>query len=318
MLAILTITTPIFLLIGLGFFSVRFGWLQQEHLQGLGAFVIRFALPALIYTALASKPINDIINPIYLTAYGGGSLLSYTLGFLLTRIWRKQDWSTATLNGFGMGISNSGFIGYSVLVMVLGQTAGVYLALNVIVENLLIIPLFLILAELAQPHESNLAKTFLHIGATLVRNPMVAALILGLLVSITGLKLPTPLTHAISMLAQASAPVALFVIGGSLFGVRLGHNKWDMLVISSGKLLIHPLLVLALFLLLPHDNTLAVLCGVLLATAPMASIFPIMGQRFGQEQRCAAILMSATLMSFFSMSFMLLIWHTWFANTLPQ
>ncbi len=49
-----------------------------------------------------------------------------------------------------MSASNSGFIGYPVAAMVLGSPAAMFLALNMLIENLLIIPLALTLAELGR------------------------------------------------------------------------------------------------------------------------------------------------------------------------
>jgi predicted permease len=42
--------------------------------------------------------------------------------------------------------------------------------------------------------------------------------------------------------------------------------------------------------------------GVLFACSPMMSIFPILGQRFGLEDRCSATLLVATGLSFFTIS----------------
>ena len=43
-----------------------------------------------------------------------------------------------------MSFSNTGFIGYPLLSMVIGDAAGSYFAMNVLVENMLLIPLFFI------------------------------------------------------------------------------------------------------------------------------------------------------------------------------
>jgi hypothetical protein len=45
--------------------------------------------------------------------------------------------------------------------------------------------------------------------------------------------------------------------------------------------------------------------AVLFACAPMMSIYPIMGQKYGHEGLCAATLLAATVTSFFSISSML-------------
>ena len=49
-LNILTVTTPIYLLIGLGYLAVRVGWFSRTDMRVLGQFVLRFALPALLFT----------------------------------------------------------------------------------------------------------------------------------------------------------------------------------------------------------------------------------------------------------------------------
>lgn len=43
--------------------------------------------------------------------------------------------------------ANSGFVGYPILMLTLPSVAGVTLALNMMVENLLFIPLVIVLAE---------------------------------------------------------------------------------------------------------------------------------------------------------------------------
>ena len=52
---VLAITVPIFLLIATGYFAVRAGLVEQAGLKTLVAFVLNFALPALIVRALAGR-----------------------------------------------------------------------------------------------------------------------------------------------------------------------------------------------------------------------------------------------------------------------
>ncbi|MNJ00847.1 hypothetical protein D3C73_1602890 [compost metagenome] len=42
--------------------------------------------------------------------------------------------------------------------------------------------------------------------------------------------------------------------------------------------------------------------GLLFASAPMMSIYPILGLRFGLEERCAASLVAATVLAFLTIS----------------
>ena len=57
---IFNIIAPILILIGLGFVCVRYEWLKREHIQGMGVFVLKVALPVLIVNALMQKDFAEI------------------------------------------------------------------------------------------------------------------------------------------------------------------------------------------------------------------------------------------------------------------
>jgi len=59
------------------------------------------------------------------------------------------------------------------------------------------------------------------VAVGLWRNPLVLGLAVGLAASLLGLRLPQPLERTVGLLAQSSAALSLFVIGGSLAGLRL-------------------------------------------------------------------------------------------------
>ncbi|MBG0845548.1 AEC family transporter [Pseudomonas chengduensis] len=302
MLTVLGITAPIFILIGLGFVSARIALINREQIRGLGAFVINFALPALVLRALVERRLDEVLNWPYLAAYALASLSLFTAGFAVARWLRGQGQSASAILAMGMSVSNSGFIGYPIAVMVLGQTAAVAMALGMLVENLLLIPLALALAEAGTQRGNGGWALLRETGLRLARNPLIIAIAVGLLLSLLQIRLPAVPLRVVDMLADASAPVALFVIGGSLYGLKLGGMGGDLVQTALGKLVLHPLALLLAFLLLPGVEPQLMVAGLLFASAPMMSIYPILGQRFGLEQRCAAALVAATVLAFFSIS----------------
>ena len=302
MLTVLGITAPIFILIGLGFVSARIALINREQIRGLGAFVINFALPALVLRALVERRLDEVLNWPYLAAYALASLSLFTAGFAVARWLRGQGQSASAILAVGMSVSNSGFIGYPIAVMVLGQTAAVAMALGMLVENLLLIPLALALAEAGTQRGNGGWALLRETGLRLARNPLIIAIAVGLLLSLLQIRLPAVPLRVVDMLADASAPVALFVIGGSLYGLKLGGMGGDLVQTALGKLVLHPLALLLTFLLLPGVEPQLMVAGLLFASAPMMSIYPILGQRFGLEQRCAAALVAATVLAFFSIS----------------
>ncbi|KFJ90004.1 permease [Pseudomonas sp. 1-7] len=301
MLAVLSITAPIFILIGLGFFSARIALVNRDQVRGMGTFVIYFALPSLVFKALAERSLSEVLNGPYLAAYAMASLSLFGIGLLLARRWRGLDLSSSAILAMGMAVPNSGFVGYPIAVMVIGPTAALAMALGMLVENLLMIPLALAIAEAGRQDGQGWAVVR-ETALRLLRNPLIIAIVLGLGMSLLELRLPVVPARVIEMLAAASAPVALFVIGATLNGMKAGGMAADLAQTSIGKLILHPLLMFAALSLVPGIDPLLMVAGVLFASAPMLSVFPILGQRFGLEERCAAALVGCTVLAFFSIS----------------
>jgi predicted permease len=84
-LHILALTAPIYLLIGLGFLIVRRGLFAPADLRLMGRFVVQVALPALLFKALATRPLGEVLNPGYLGAMALGSGVVFLALFALAR-----------------------------------------------------------------------------------------------------------------------------------------------------------------------------------------------------------------------------------------
>lgn len=302
MLQILQITAPIFLLIGLGYLAAMGGLLNREQVRGIGAFVITFAMPALLIRTLGTSPIQQTLVPGYLIAYAFGSLAAFTLAFGVSRWLRGDNLSGSAINAMGMSVSNSGFVGYPLVAAAIGSPAVLGMAMGMLVENLLMIPLALVLAEAGKQQGGGGLRVLGMTFGRLLKNPVIVGIIIGLGVSLLGIEIPPLLFKPIDMLAGVSAPLALFVIGAGLFGMKARGVWLDAAWISGGKLILHPLAVLCAFMLVPGVDPVMKAVGVLFACSPMMSIFPILGQRFGLEDRCSATLLVATVLSFVTIS----------------
>lgn len=311
MLDILAITGPIYITIVLGFATTRLGLFSQADMRVLGKFVINLALPALLFNALAQRPIGEILNGRYMLVYALGSLLTMGLGWLWARRVARQDGTTSAYYAMGMSCPNSGFVGYPIALLTLGPVAGVLLGLNMIVENLLLIPLLLALAESGEGRGGAWHLVLRQSLGNLLRNPMVLGLLAGLLVSLIGWKLPSPVGRTVTLFSQASGALSLFVIGGALVGLQIQGMRRQVAQIAVGKLLLHPLAVVAVLLLseaaglMPMAPQLRIGL-VLTAACPMLGIYPILAQRHGREGLAAAALLGATVASFVTIS--LLLW----------
>ena len=302
MLEILAITAPIFMIIAVGFTAVRLEFFSQSDTRALGMFVINFALPALIFKALSQRPFAEIMNVHYLLAYALGSLAVLSIGVSVAYFGQKKSLQASTLHGMGMSFSNSGFIGYPIALQLLGPPASVALALNLIVENMLMLPIALALAESGKNTGERLRSVLFKSFVRLLKNPIILSILAGSTFAIFEALPPEPITRVIDMFAMASAPAALFVIGGSLVRLKVKGIMGDVGQIMFGKLLLHPLAVFTALMLLPPIDPVLQIAAVTFACVPMLSIYPILGQRYGQEGLCAAALVTTTAASFISIS----------------
>jgi malonate transporter len=291
--------------IAVGYGVVRGGVFSPEQVRGLGRFVITFALPALVFRSLSQRPLAEIFDGRYLLVYGVASLAVLLGGFAWFRYARGQGVTASGVRGLGMAASNSGFIGYPVLLQFLGPPAAIALALTMIVENLLVIPIALALAEGGSSTHARPGAIAWGIARNLARTPLIIAILLGGLMSLSGLHLPAPLAKAVSMVADASAPVALFAIGGALVGLRLQGIVGEVAQVALAKLLLHPLAVVVMLWLVPVADPDLRRAAVVLSCIPMMSVYPLIGHRFGQEKFCAAALLAATTASFVTISIVL-------------
>jgi malonate transporter and related proteins len=300
--SILNITLPIFLLIGLGYALVRSGMFTSDQFRALGRIVINVALPAVIIRALSTGSISEVLNTQYLAAYCGASLAVLAAGLTIGVAVRRRSLTVAAIRSLGMSSSNSAFIGFPVAYQVLGAPAVVGLALNIIIENVIVIPTALALAEMGRGERNGAVRVIGRTVLNLIKTPILIAVAFGMLLAVTGFDLPVPVARTIDVLANMAAAASLLAIGGALVGLQTQGLATTISIIGFGKLILHPLAVLGAITLIQMDNQDLRAAALIYAACPMLSVFPLLGARYGEEGACAAALLVTTLASFFTLS----------------
>jgi len=271
-LNVLAISGPIFFIIFLGFLAVKAKLLRSEESRALGSFVVHFALPALLFKALAQRPAANLVDPTLMTHYGAGSILVFTLITLV--MLRRHSPQKATAMAVGSSLSNSAFMGFPI-------------------------------AELTSKREGHWFRLMYEIPSRLIKNPLVLAMIAGIIFSTCHIPLQGAPARTINLLSAASAPTALFYIGCSLAGLKIKGHSYDIGIITFSKLILHPCSVLMTFVVFPAHDAEIIKAATLNAAMPMATIYPLLSQRYGQEGIASAILVVTSVLSFISISALL-------------
>ncbi len=307
---VLTITFPIFALIGMGYSSVKLGLFAAGDIRALGQFVLNFALPALLFNAVARDDLTAVLIPQYMLVYLLAGL--GTAGAIYALV-RAQGTGPArrAIAVLGSTASNSGYIGFPMFLLAFPDRAHVLLAMNMLVENFVILPLSFAMLEMSRPRAGGSAiGALLRAGLGVLRRPMVIGLLAGFAVSFSGVPLPDAAERLTQMLAQSTSALALFFIGGSLVGIPVRGNRLLSAQIVLGKLVLHPAMaLLALAGLgamgwpdLPADLAAA---AVLSCAVPMLGIYAVLAQDYGHEALAALTLLVTTIAAFFTLSALL-------------
>ncbi|MDF1715253.1 MAG: AEC family transporter [Antarcticimicrobium sp.] len=307
---ILGITFPIYAAVVIGYAVVRLGWFKPQDMAVLGKYVLNVALPALLFNAVAGRDLGEVLHPGYLLVMATGGLATIAAAWLWFSA-TAPDKPRRALAVMGASCPNSGFVGYPVLLLVLPDLAGVILALNFLVENILIIPLCLVLMDLAAGRGGGSPLRL--VGKALfdlLKRPMVIGLLLGLAASASGLTLPAPVNRMMGMLAASAAALSLIVIGGSLVGLPMKGNKLLAGQIAAAKLLLHPAMITLTVLALPLLGLAALseemrIAAVLSAAMPMFGIYTVLAQERGLGGAASIAMLMATSGAFVTLSALL-------------
>ena len=307
MLTVIAITLPIFLVVGLGFVTTKLGLFSVPDMRIFGRFVISIALPALLFNALAKRDVAEVFDPGFMGLYAGASLLVMALAYLWFHVLRGLPLDRAGICIMGAACSNSGYMAFPILLLAFPERAPSVLAMSLMVENLLMIPVALSLIAIGKGKGTRLGPMLGGIARDLLRRPLILALIAGLAWSLLKLPLPEAVDRGLTMISTSSVALALFVIGGSLAGIALRGNLALAGQIAFGKLLLHPamgLLVLGLAAVLGGPVLAPDLraCLLIACAVPMLGVYPIFAQEQGMEGLASLALLISTALSFFTLS----------------
>lgn len=305
---VFAVIVPIFFLLALGYLSVKLQLLTKEQVNSVGAFVIKIALPALFFQSLAAKDLHEIWYPEYFFVYSGVTFILYVTAFFIVSHYFKNNHSQSSVLSLGAAMSNTGLIGTAVLTLLMGQKAMTYTSLVVIIESVLLIPVVLILAELGTSQKANLAQILKGTLLTLLKNPLFMGVMLGIACAIFQIHIPKLLDQVLALLGQTASPLALFSIGGGMVGLTLKYvNMQSFYLVISSNLLMPLLMFLGLSYLTDVSQEM-VYAGTLIAALPMPTIFGILGQAYGLNEKTLTPLLMSTIFGFIVVSILITVW----------
>jgi malonate transporter and related proteins len=264
-LAHFTLAAPLFVLVGLGYGWVRLSRHAIEAGESLTRFVFTLALPALLFHLMSDLSHLPPVDSRLLLAFFGGCFVVFAIGRVLGRVLFGLDGVAQSVFALGGIFSNNVLLGVPYAKSVLGEAALPSVALVLVFNALTLWTLATVSVEWARRGELSV-RGFLATARSVLTNPIVASILLGAGFGLSGLQLPALVDQPLALLAAAASPLSLVALGMGLaqYGVRAELPQ--ALAICLLKLVVTPLVVLALALLLhlpPMETRVVVLLAAL-------------------------------------------------------
>ena len=240
---------PVVLLISVGVFAGRAGWIRAEAIKDLSNLVFMVLTPALLFRTMSTVHVEQLnFKPVAM--YFVAALLLFAAMLFWLGVNRR-----AAVLALSVTFSNTVMIGIPLIGLAYGQTGLVTLFTLISVHALVLLTLATVVLEMVAAREErasgqggqrHMALTVLAAVKSGIIHPVPLPIIVGLLFAQTGLVLPEVVDKPLQLLGSAFGPVALLLVGVTLTHAQVGPNLKNALGISLLKNLALPGLVAAL------------------------------------------------------------------------
>ena len=240
MQALLEVILPVFIVIGFGYLSVWRKWFSDAGVDALMRFTQAFAIPCLLFRAIANLDLQTYFNPPILISYYLAATIGFLLAMTLARTVFGRAWPDSVAIGFVCLFSNSVLLGLPITERAFGEAA---LAANYAIVAINAPYCYIVgiaAMEVARNAGGGIAATGKRIFNAIFHNSLIIGIGLGFFVNLTGLPLPGVLTDAIDMMIRAAIPAALFGLGGVLVRYRPEGDLKTILMVCFVSLIITP------------------------------------------------------------------------------
>ena len=238
---ILTIVLPVFLVVGAGYLAVWRGLFSDAGVDGLMVFTQKFAIPCLLFTAIATLDLGADFDAGLLVSYYTGSTVCFFSGLFGARLIFGRPWTDSVAIGFGALFANSVLLGLAIGERAYGiDSLGPNFAIIAIHAPFCYL-LGIVTMEIVRAETGGLAL-LRSVGRAIFRNALMIGIGLGFVVNISGLPIPAVLDEALALMVRAALPAALFGLGGVLYRDKPAGDLGVIVMICAISLVLHPLI----------------------------------------------------------------------------
>lgn len=234
------VVLPIFLLMCIGAFLHKIKIFNDEFLEKGNNFAFKALLPTLVFNNIYQSQISEEVN-IKLILFAICIVLGIIgIMFLIVPKFEKDNKNISIII---QGFYRSNFVLFGVPL-----SSNLFGDSNLAVVTTLvaiIIPIYNFMAVIILDWYSNDKSDYKKTAVNILKNPLIIGSAMGIIASVLNIRLPVFLEETVSDVAKTATPFALMILGGDIKVGNIKNNLNYIIIVSIGKLLVLPAVVMA-------------------------------------------------------------------------
>lgn len=285
----------------LGFCLGEWKMISTKTNQELTNLLLTVFMPASLFVAFPSEYDTSTFN-LFTSGLIAGVLVMLML-IILSRIIFNKTWLKGDLryeSQFALIFNNATFLGYPIVASTFGQTGVVAYCGFIIAFNVALFSYGIWLFE---------HKITTKLIRSVVTNPNIIAVLLGMLLFLSGITLPSFITDAVGYVGGATTPLSIICIGFMLSRANLKTilTKWRLIVIAIIQLIVGPVITYFMLTWLRFPTEVIAVC-TLIQALPTATSLGLFATKYGGNNiESSELVTVSTILSVVTMPLMVLL-----------
>ncbi len=273
----------LFSLMVIGFAARKFGVLSHAANGEISRLILKICMPAFILSSMNFEFSADMMRDANLLIVM--SFIVYGASIIISKIYSgvtKPDKKSKSVIEYVIIFSNSGFMGYPVIAMALGDKGVFYAAMYNLSFNVVVWTYGALLFS----GEKLSFRALKHLV-----QPATVAIVVGYVMFISSMSFPAPILSLLKMVGGMTTPLSMMFIGAVLteIDVRTSLKNGHVYMTSAIRLLLLPFLTyLVLTAIRLTGYTLMI--PVIITGMPAAVNTAILASDFGADYKMASLL----------------------------
>lgn len=282
----------LFTLIVIGFVLSKWKFVPDNSANVLSKLENTVFMPGLVLSTFIKNCTVEVLSSVWGLLLEGFALvlLLIPVSLLFAKLCFKEKY-LRNIATYGMVFSNFSFMGNAIMTAVFPEIFFEYIIFTLPFLFLIYVwgaPVLLIAGS-----DDSGKKVGLKERLKAFLNPMLIATLIGMIIGLTGLKLPAGILSVIEVSGQCMSPIAMLLTGLTIGKIDLLKllSKWRLYLLAAVKLLAYPLLFILAFAFVPQNSVITATflkCAMCVMAMPTGLNSIVIPAAYGKDTSDAA------------------------------